>query len=53
MASHDTSFAPGSLILFGSLDFLATGEGIELIPLLVLPARSAIPGPAAGTAASD
>src|SRR5688572_23322099 len=52
MASHDTSFAPGSLICFGSLDFLATGEGIELIPLLILPARPAIPGSAARTAAS-
>ena len=52
MANHDISFAPGSLIRFGSLDFLATVEGIELIPILVLPARPAILGPAAGIAAS-
>ena len=52
MANRDSSFALGSLIRFGSLDFLATGEGIELIPVLVLPARHAALGPAARTAAS-
>ena len=48
MANHDASFTPGSLVRFGSLDFLATGEGIELIPLLVWPARPPIPGSTAG-----
>ena len=52
MASRDASFTPGSLIRFGSLNFLATREGIELIPLLVLSAHPVTSGSAPGMVVS-
>ena len=41
MANYETSFASGSQVHFGSLNFIATGEGITLIPFPVQPASDA------------